>query len=167
MTDEILCQRALAYADRRQMQLGRQLGFGTHGAVYAAQGKLKPLRSAIKIYKEQDPFDRERKVYERLAEHEVTEIEGFHVPQLLGVDSELLIVEMTVVARPFVLDFAGAYLDRVPEFPAGVMEDWEADKREQFGPRWVIVESILQILRSYGVHLLDIHPNNIAFLDRT
>lgn len=74
---------------------------------------------------------------------------------------------MTVVARPFVLDFAGAYLARVPEFPAGVMEDWEADKREQFGPRWVIVESILQTLRSYGVHLLDIHHNNIAFLDRT
>ena len=48
--------------------------------------------------------------------------------------SELLIVEMTVVARPLVLDFAGAYLDQVPEFPAGVLEDWEAAKQEQFGP---------------------------------
>jgi len=167
MIDEIFSQRARAYASRREIQLGRQLGLGTHGAVFAAESKLKPLRSAIKIYKERDPYDRERVVYQRLAEHEVTEIEGFHVPQLLGVDSELLIVEMTVVARPFVLDFAGAYLDQAPEFPAGVMEDWEADKREQFGPRWVIVESILQTLRSYGVHLLDIHSNNIAFLDHT
>ena len=75
--------------------------------------------------------------------------------------SELLIVEMTVVARPLVLDFAGAYLDQVPEFPAGVLE---AAKQEQFGPRWVIVESILQNLRSHGVHLLDITSRSLTGL---
>lgn len=80
VTDEILSQRARAYASRRDIQLGRQLGLGTHGAVFAAESKLKPLRSAIKIHKERDPYDRERSVYERLAEHAVSEIEGFHVP---------------------------------------------------------------------------------------
>jgi hypothetical protein len=78
MTDEMLYQRARAYASQRDIQLRRQLGLGTHGAVFAAESKLKPLRSAIKIYKERDPYDRERSVYQRLAEHEVSEIEGFH-----------------------------------------------------------------------------------------
>src|SRR5258706_10938684 len=76
MTDEIFSQRARAYADRHDIVPGRRLGLGTHGAVFAAESKLKPLRSAIKIYKERDPYDRELSVYERLAEQAVSEIEG-------------------------------------------------------------------------------------------
>jgi hypothetical protein len=70
---------------------------------------------------------------------------------------------MTIVKKPYVLDFAGAYIDQAPEFPENVWTEWETDKREQFGPGWTVVESILQTLRSYGVYLLDVNPNNIAF----
>src|SRR5260370_25364912 len=77
MKDEILSQRALAYASVRQIRLGRQLGLGNHGIVFAAESKLKPLRSAIKIYKEWEPYHRERSDYERLPVHGVAGVEGF------------------------------------------------------------------------------------------
>jgi len=32
---------------------------------------------------------------------------GFHVPQLLGADDELMAIEMTIVSPPYLLDFAG------------------------------------------------------------
>jgi len=122
-------------------------------------------RSAIKLYVDHEPYHRERAVYERLAERGVTEVEGFKIPELLRADDALLVIEMTVVTRPYLLDFAGAYLDHPPEFPEDVWADWLEKKQEEFGARWAIVESVLAILRSYGVHLLDIHPRNITFLD--
>jgi hypothetical protein len=53
-------------------------------------------------------------------------------PQLVRVDDQLLVIEMSIVDRPFVLDFAGAYLDAPPEFSESIWEEWEAQKREQF-----------------------------------
>jgi hypothetical protein len=55
----------------------------------------------------------------------------------------MLALGITIVKRPFVLDFAGAYLDTRPEFPPDVWADWEAEKREQFEGRWAMVEKIL------------------------
>jgi hypothetical protein len=42
-----------------------------------------------------------------------------------------MVIEMTIVSRPFVLDFAGAYLDSPPEFSAEIWSEWEAEKRDQ------------------------------------
>jgi hypothetical protein len=56
-------------------------------------------------------------------------------PAVDRADDELLGFEMTVVERPYLLDFAGAYLDTVPQFPDEVWAEWEADKREKFGDR--------------------------------
>jgi len=164
-SDDILYRKALTYANQHEMQVGRRLGHGKDGIVFVVESKLKPLKSAIKIHSGQEGYGRERRAYERLAKCRVREIEGFHVPQFLGADDDLLVIEMTIVTRPFVLDFASAYLDRPPEFPGGVMEDWEAEKREEFGGNWPVVESVLQTLRSHGVHLLDVNSRNIAFLD--
>ena len=50
----------------------------------------------------------------RLKLARVEDILGFNVPQLLGHDDESSLIQMTVVERPFVLDFAGAYLDVPP-----------------------------------------------------
>jgi hypothetical protein len=165
VSDDILYQKALRYASRHQMEVGRRLGHGKDGIVFVAVSKLKAMRSAIKSHNGLEAYGREQRAYERLAERRVRNIEGFHVPQLLGADDELLVIEMTIVTRPFVLDFAGAYLDRPPEFPEGVTDDWEADKREEFGGNWPVVQSVLQTLRSYGLYLLDVNPGNIAFLD--
>jgi hypothetical protein len=83
----------------------------------------------------------------------------------LGADDQLLIIEMTIVEKPFLLDFGGAYLDRAPDFPENVWEEWRQQKEEQFGRNWQVVEGILMILRTYGIHLIDVHPRNIAFLE--
>ncbi len=70
---------------------------------------------------------------------------------------------MTVVKPPFVLDFAGAYLDRAPDFSEEVLADWTAEKQEQFGARWPEVQAVLRELDGYGVFLLDVNPGNVAF----
>ena len=72
---------------------------------------------------------------------------------------------MTIVVRPFVLDFAGAYLDIPPEFSDEVWAEWEAEKQEQFGARWPTVQAVLAAFEELDIHLLDVTPNNIAFLD--
>ena len=105
----------------------------------------------------------EKLVYERLKKLGVTRVLGFNVPQLLGSDDALRVIEMTIVNPPFVLDFAGAHLDARPEFPAEVWTDWETEKREQFEDRWPQVLRILDAFEGLGVYLLDVSPSNIVF----
>ena len=111
-------------------------------------------------------YRRELAVYERLKEAGIRELLGFAVPQLIRADDELLALEMTVVERPYVLDFAGAYLDQsAPRFDDEVWETWEADKHEKFGLRWPEVQAVLAALKSYGIEMLDVNPGNVAFGD--
>jgi hypothetical protein len=71
---------------------------------------------------------------------------------------------MTIVERPFLLDFASAHLDEPPEFTRDVLEQWELAKQEEFGSHWPRVVTLLEILKQeYGIYLLDVHPGNIAF----
>jgi hypothetical protein len=71
---------------------------------------------------------------------------------------------MTIVTAPYLLDFAGAHLDNAPEFSPEVMEQWRLEKIEQFGDHWPDVENVLDLMKSrFGIHLLDVHPGNIAF----
>ena len=163
--EDILSERARAYAHRRQLDLAERLGFGIHGMVCVTENKRKAGRSAIKVHKEAGPFERELAAYGRLTESAVIEICGFHVPRLIGANTELLVIEMTIVSRPFLLDFAGAYLDKPPEFPASVWQEWEQEKQEQFGARWPAVQEAIGRLQSFGIHMLDVSPNNIAFAD--
>ncbi|MGH7242306.1 MAG: hypothetical protein ACREJD_02680 [Phycisphaerales bacterium] len=71
---------------------------------------------------------------------------------------------MTLVHRPFLLDFASAQLDVPPEFPPEVLETWEIEKAEQFGSNWRAAKSVLAALEGRcGVYMLDVHPGNIGF----
>lgn len=82
---------------------------------------------------------------------------------MLNADDELWVVEMEIVSPPFVLDFAGAYLDAPPDFPDEIMEDWRAEKREQFGERWNQVQDVMREFRRIGIFLADVKPGNIMF----
>jgi hypothetical protein len=95
----------------------------------------------------------------------VTTVQGFNVPELIAFDDGLLTLEMTIVRRPFVLDFASAYLDRRPEFPEDVWATWEEEKKEQFEARWRAVHEVLAAFERLGIYLLDVSPGNIGFLD--
>ncbi len=132
--------------------------------VHVAEDKIKKNQSAIKAHLSATPYLRERAVYERLRGVGVSEVLGFHVPQLIRADDELRVIEMTVVTRPFVLDFAGAYLDTLPEFSEEIWAEWEAEKSEQFGARWPAVQAVLGAFEELRIHLVDISPTNIAFL---
>jgi hypothetical protein len=161
--NEILIPNAGLYAARHQLELAETLGSGKDGIVLVAKHKAKPANVAIKVLRFDELYLREKNVYQRLAKMAIRTVLGFNVPQLLSHDDELRIIEMTIVKRPFVLDFAGAYLDVRPEFPAEVWADWETEKREQFEGRWPAVQKVLTAFEELGIYLLDASPGNIAF----
>ena len=164
--NEILLPNARQYAAGRGLDLAETLGSGKDGIVLVAKHKNKPADVAIKILRVEEPYGREKRVYQRLGMAAVTTILGFNVPELIDFDDGLLALEMTIVRRPFVLDFAAAYLDRRPDFPEDVWTTWEEEKREQFEGRWPAVQEILAAFERIGIHLLDVSPGNIGFLDQ-
>jgi len=160
---EALIHNAQAHASRHNLQLVERLGHGVHGIVLVAEDKSKPGKTAVKAHEHFEPYRHERQVYQRLQAARITEIMGFHVPELIRYDDELRIIEMTIVTPPFVLDFAGARLDFPPDFPDEVWEEWEAEKKEQFGSRWPEARAVLGALEEFDVYVLDVSTRNIMF----
>lgn len=138
-----------------------QLGFGHDGCVLRSSHP-----SAIKIHEREKPYRQELAVYQRLRECGVERIAGHFVPQLIDWDDTRLIIEMSIVPRPFVLDFASALLDSAPDFPEHVLEERAERWAELFDDHWEEVASIVYALeRRCRIYLLDPHPGNIAFED--
>ena len=162
---DITIKNAVAYAARYELRLGERLGFGIHGSVHVVEHKIKRDKSAIKSHRTTEFYLRERAVYERLSGAGVSDILGFHVPQFIRADDELQVIEMTIVTRPFVLDFAAAYVGGPPEFSVDIWAEWEAEKREQFGGRWTTVRGVMNTFEGLGIYLLDVSPSNITFPD--
>jgi hypothetical protein len=161
--DEDLFESAREYASKHALDLAERLGSGIHGIVHVIESKTQPGKTALKLHRTSVAYLRERQIYQRLREARVSKIFGFHTPQLVRFDDELMAIEMTIVTPPFLLDFAGAYLDSPPEFSNEIWAEWEAEKREHFGARWELVLAILSELRRLGIHMLDPSPSNIRF----
>jgi hypothetical protein len=160
-----LVRRVSEYCERAGLELGPQLGYGVHGTVFSARNQSTSARSAVKVHDRERFYLRERDVYRRLADEGVDSVLGFDVPRMLNSDDGLWVIEMTIASPPFVLDFAGAYLDEPPDYPEDVLAEWDQEKREQFGERWPTVQAILRRLQGFGVFLADVTPNNIRFAD--
>lgn len=150
---------------RNGLALGDKLGDGIQGIVFSAKSQVEPGRLAVKTHKQEPDYLRERDAYLRLQSLRITTIRGCNVPELIAYDDELRTIVMTVVDRPFVLDFGGAYLDRPPDFSEEVLADWQAEKQEQFGPHWLEVRAIMTELQGHGIFLVDVNPRNISFGD--
>jgi hypothetical protein len=161
MEDDFI-KNAQAYASQHQLELAERLGFGIHGIIFVAVSKIESGRTAIKVHREYEPYFRERMVYERLKRAGITEILDFDVPQFIRADDDLLVIEMSIVSRPFVLDFAGAYLDAPPDFSDEIWAEWEDGKREQFDVHWPMVQAVLAALEALDIHMVDVSPSNIA-----
>ncbi|HEY4329242.1 MAG TPA: hypothetical protein VGN88_05865 [Phycisphaerae bacterium] len=151
-------ERLQAYAINHALHLESKLGYGKDGTVF-----LSSAHTAVKVFVSQIPFDRELACYLRLHELEIDEIAGLAVPKMIEFDDTLLVIEMSIVRPPYILDFASAHLDYPPDFPQDVLDIWEQDRLEEFGSNWSRVKIILQIFESHGIYLTDIHPRNIAF----
>ncbi len=139
------------------MSIEKQLGGGFDGIVLGTSRK-----TAIKSMNNQTLYQQEITVYLRLLERGITNVNGFQVPQLIDHDDSLAVLEMTIVSPPFVLDFAGARLDRRHQFPEDIIEEWRAEKREQFEADWPKVQRLMWAFESLGIHLNDVHPGNVA-----
>lgn len=157
--NEATASRAQLYILRRRAVIVSMLGFGSDGIVLETDGG-----AAMKAFEREASYRTELAVYRRLAEHRVEEVCGHNVPQLLGHDDELWVIEMSIVQPPYVLDFAKAALDAAPDFPE---EAWAEQRRswaERFGDHWPAVLAIMAAMRRrYGIFLLDPSPTNVAF----
>lgn len=155
-----LAARAKTYAASRGLAVDGSLGRGVNGAIFSTLG-----RTALKVFRQEQSYRRELGCYKRLSEFGVRGVAGHEVPVLIDEDDALLVIEMTIVTPPYVLDFAAAYLDEPPSWPPEVIDEWRAERMQLFSPeQWVIVEQIIKELEiDYGIHLTDVHPGNIAF----
>jgi hypothetical protein len=123
--------------------------------------------TAVKFFDRLDRFARELKVYHVLVDREIHDIAGHRVPSFLNADEELRAIEMTIVDRPFLLDFAGARLaHEVPDFEPHVIEEYTERLKELFDDRWTDAVHVAEMFRqATGFTLMDLHPGNIAFSD--
>jgi hypothetical protein len=156
MADPDLVKRAKLYATSQLVAIEDALGVGTDGAVWSTD-----VSSAIKVFSRAKNYATELESYRRLREAGVTDLLGFAVPELFGWDDELLVIEMSLVKPPYVLDFGKVYLDRPPDFSQDVMSDWRAAQQELWGELWPTVRSILSRLRGLGIYHMDPKPGNI------
>jgi len=155
----VLQERAESYAARYSLtvHLDELIGFGTDGHVWSTD-----RNSAIKVLESADCYLRERDCYLRLQEREVAAIDRLVIPRLLDFDDELMIVEMEIVAPPYLLDFGKAYLDGDHPYSPEQIRAYYGSLGRHFRtddvPR---VMKICRILRGYGIEYLDAKPKNI------
>lgn len=157
-----LLPAAEAYAMRRGLELTGSLGDGLDGSIWKVRGKKKRISWALKMHADGNRYVRERGCYERLAVHGVSEIEGFHVPVLIRCDDKSRAIEMSIVARPFMVDYAQAFLDSMPDFPEEVWQERLETWREDYGEDWPRVQRALAGLEELGIYYLDVHRGNIS-----
>jgi hypothetical protein len=139
------------------MRIGHQMGAGYDGVIFATN-----RMTAIKSFLREPLYQNERDVYIRIEDRNFHSAAGFAVPHLIGLDDDLWIVEMEILSPPFVVDFAGAYLDRKPPFTEEQWEEWLVEKREQFEDDWERIPPVMSAFRSIGVYLNDVKPGNIT-----
>jgi hypothetical protein len=151
-------ENAQQYARLKGLELLSVLGGGVNGSVWYSNAY-----SAVKAFDRADAYERERDAYLRLADNHVNFINEFAVPALKAFDDTLHVVEMEIVEPPFVLDFAGAYLDNPPQFSADVLVEQEARNAELFGSKWPRVRLLLAELRGMEIYYVDINRGNIRF----
>lgn len=104
--------------------------------------------TAVKFFDRLDRFEREHEVYQILQARRINQILGHEVPELIGADEDLRAIEMKIVGRPFLLDFAGAKRpEEVPDFEPHVIEEHQSRLQELFGDRWTDALRVAEAFR--------------------
>jgi len=161
VSDDELRSRLNEYAKRRKLKIHEHLGGGIQGVVFSTT-----LPSALKAFKREEHYWREVEVYARLKQNDVTNVCGFWVPRPLRRHDGLLIIEMEMVTKPYVVDFASAGVDGpLFDFDPEILEEHERSRKEMFEDRWPIVKQIMAEFRRHGIFLSDVKPGNITFAD--
>lgn len=131
-------------------------GYEVDGYVWqTTQGNI------LKVYRRAHAFERELADDRRLEAKSLYRLQGFSIPVLVEFDEELWALEMTNVRPPYILDFGAATLDRPPPGFNPESEEWNAEQSRKFGRDWPDVRRLLDALRQYGIHYVDVHTQNI------
>lgn len=117
------------YARRRDIALLEQIGSGQDGVVFSTTQK-----TVVKAFLYDPQYVREKQVYGRIEECDINSIGEFSIPRLIDTHDELLVIEMEFVTAPFIVDFAGAYLDEPLDYPQEILRQWETKWRDQRSP---------------------------------
>lgn len=151
--------RLRVYSEKQSCALTKLLGSGQDGIVY-----MTDVPSAVKALRFEELFKRELKVYRRLKDNNVQRIGIFNIPSLIRAEESLQIIEMTFVPAPFVLDFAGAYVDTPPRhYWEPMMQETRNSKCSEYGSDSHHVNMVVNELRTkHGIFLSDIHLRNIS-----
>ena len=136
------------------------LGYGTDGSVWRTT-----RGTAVKAFYADGNYRDELTCYLRLQKEEINSICGLAVPSLEGSNDQLMCVEMSIVQRPYLLDFGKVYIDEYPpyHFDKLAMANWHAEVRELFEDRTDDVHIILYRLQKLGIYYVDPKPANICF----
>jgi hypothetical protein len=134
------------------------------------RASLPPPRTehAVKVFERRTNYERERNAYVRLGERSVTQLYEFEVPTRKDHDDDLMVIEMTIVRPPFIVDFGKAYVDHRPPYinDTDIMSEAEAKCIEGFGEkRWRQIQRALWKLEALGIWYIDPTPGNIQFPD--
>lgn len=133
-----------------------RLGYGQDGYVWELGDQ-----SALKVFARERSFYSELDCYQILERHGVINIRQFNVPQLIAYDTDLLVIQMTIVKAPYILDFAKARCYHPPNYSEEVLADYEAKMREEFGHDFDEVELVIASLQGLGIFYTDARPGNI------
>ena len=150
-----MAARQKLYLDAQAIETEGLLGWGMDGTVWRTSRK-----TALKLHRSRSYYRQERDVYLRLRHHSLYRLAGFSIPVLYHYDDSCLALELLIVERPFVLDFAEATLDT----PFAEIDDpaWLNERARRFGSDWPDVQRLLNALRQYGIYFRDIHTGNIS-----
>jgi hypothetical protein len=88
-------RRAAAYCERKRLRTEKTLGWGQDGIVLSTN---RP--SAVKAFGFEPQYGRERDVYKRLHERNLSHAAGFSIPKLIDFHDEFLVIEMAIVMPP-------------------------------------------------------------------
>ena len=91
------------------------------------------------------------------------EILGFAIPRLINADPQLLVIEMSMVEPPFLIDCAQSVLDEPLDFPDGMDEWWERVEAV-FGDHFERARDVYFKLQNMtGIYYYDLAPRNLNF----
>jgi hypothetical protein len=156
--------RAEEYANFRNMSLvGKDmLGYGSDGSVWRSS-----RFTAIKACYELRRYNLELECYLRLREEGIGQIGLFDIPFLEDYDDELLVIEISIVQPPYLLDFGKVYLDHPPThlYDEQLMANAHVEWEERFGKRWSKVHHAMKMLEKLGIYYYDPRPGNVCFGD--
>lgn len=158
MDESVLKERSNKYAEQGGRSLIAQLGHGTDGAVFKSN-----CETAIKAFGRPRNYLQELQCYQLFEAKGINRLQEFAIPVLVGFDDLLMVIEMTVVTPPYLIDFAKVSIGVAPDPIWRSQLDDEG--QELFEDRWPRVRSLLAVLEMHGIYYLDPKPGNIRFSD--